>query len=270
MKKLIVALLLAITIAGFAKQTHALSLDDLLQEIKGLKQQVVELKEQLGAAVLKATTASPATMSTAATSVTAIKQTKDLNAPGLIRRWQDGGCQVYDGNAWIGTISLNQGDCVKVFPASSVTTNNIQITTNPSSAGVVVNQAPATTAPAVNVPVTQPTKASFTHNLKVGEKSEEVTMLQKLLAAAGYLSADNATGLYGKMTVAAVKAFQKDKGINDDGTVVGPKTQAAFGFNGTITATPFPGGSSLPCSVTNTTPQIKVISPNGLYKNSCR
>lgn len=64
--------------------------------------------------------------------------------------------------------------------------------------------------------------------LKSGmDKSDEVKKLQIFLISKGYLEADP-TGKYGAQTKAAVKKFQKEKGINGDGTLVGPATRAAI------------------------------------------
>lgn len=64
--------------------------------------------------------------------------------------------------------------------------------------------------------------------LKTGmTNSDEVKKLQLFLIAKGYLNADP-TGKYGPLTVKAVRKFQMEKGINGDGTLVGPATQAAI------------------------------------------
>ena len=67
--------------------------------------------------------------------------------------------------------------------------------------------------------------ASFNRILKKGMKGDDVRELQKLLNAAG----DNITvdGSFGSKTLAAVKDFQKRKGLTVDG-IVGEKTIAAL------------------------------------------
>ncbi len=59
-----------------------------------------------------------------------------------------------------------------------------------------------------------------------GDWGEEVTQIQVKLAALGY-AAGSADGEFGSMTTAAVKAFQKDRGLEADG-VVGPATYRAL------------------------------------------
>lgn len=64
---------------------------------------------------------------------------------------------------------------------------------------------------------------TFSNTLRFNTKSNDVVELQKTLISKGYLKAD-ATGYFGKLTFAAVKAFQKDKKIKSDG-VVGKDTK---------------------------------------------
>lgn len=84
-----------------------------------------------------------------------------------------------------------------------------------------------------NSPVIAPTEPPVDGNDKVvlptlrrGDKGEKVAYLQKLLMDRGYaLPKYGADGDYGKETEAAVKAFQRDWGLVQDG-VTGPKTWA--------------------------------------------
>jgi len=69
-------------------------------------------------------------------------------------------------------------------------------------------------------------KYVFTKPLKFGMTSNEVKELQIKLKELGYLTA-TPTGYYGNQTVAAVKKFQKAKGLEQLGTV-GPGTRAAL------------------------------------------
>ena len=71
------------------------------------------------------------------------------------------------------------------------------------------------------VPVDKPT-------LRKGSRGEYVTLLQTKLIQLGYdLSPYGADGSYGNKTVAAVKEFQKDRGLVADG-ICGPKTWTAI------------------------------------------
>jgi peptidoglycan hydrolase-like protein with peptidoglycan-binding domain len=64
--------------------------------------------------------------------------------------------------------------------------------------------------------------------LRQGNKGNEVEELQKLLMKHGYdLPRYGADGDFGNETLAAVKAFQADKGLEVDGAV-GPITWAAL------------------------------------------
>lgn len=76
---------------------------------------------------------------------------------------------------------------------------------------------------AVNAPViARPT-------VRKGNRGSAVETLQKLLMVAGYdLPKYGADGDFGSETLAAVKAFQKARGLEVDG-IVGPKTWAALG-----------------------------------------
>ncbi len=58
--------------------------------------------------------------------------------------------------------------------------------------------------------------------LKMGSKGDDVKKVQARLIVLGYLD-DKADGIFGKLTLAAVKAYQKDQEIKVDG-IVGPVT----------------------------------------------
>ena len=84
---------------------------------------------------------------------------------------------------------------------------------------------PVTPEPIPEVPVEEPTKKI---NMKKGDKGEEVKYVQILLIGMGYdLGKWGADGDFGAKTEAAVKQFQKSKGLKVDG-IVGPKTWAAL------------------------------------------
>lgn len=77
-------------------------------------------------------------------------------------------------------------------------------------------------------PGPEPTPGGDKPTLRKGSKGAYVVELQTALIALGYdLGSYGADGNYGKATEAAVKAFQKDRGLVVDG-VCGPKTWAAL------------------------------------------
>lgn len=68
---------------------------------------------------------------------------------------------------------------------------------------------------------------------KLGSSGSEVTAIQKALKERGLFTA-NVTGYYGTQTQAAVKKFQKQKGLKVDG-IAGPQTLNALGISaGTV------------------------------------
>lgn len=62
--------------------------------------------------------------------------------------------------------------------------------------------------------------------VKNGKRSQSVTILQRELAKLGY-AVGSADGICGAKTVAAIKAFQKDRGLSPDG-ICGKKTWEAL------------------------------------------
>lgn len=68
--------------------------------------------------------------------------------------------------------------------------------------------------------------SSLDLNLALGARGESVVQLQKRLKELGYFT-DEATGIYGPLTRAAVIAFQKASSLETVGSV-GPKTRAAL------------------------------------------
>lgn len=64
---------------------------------------------------------------------------------------------------------------------------------------------------------------------KLGSSGNEVTAIQKALKERGLFTAD-VTGYYGTQTQAAVRKFQKQKGLTVDG-IAGPATLSALGVS---------------------------------------
>jgi peptidoglycan hydrolase-like protein with peptidoglycan-binding domain len=102
--------------------------------------------------------------------------------------------------------------------------------------------------------------------LREGAKGEAVRALQNRLNALGY-NAGGADGAFGPKTEAAVKAFQKARGLTADG-VVGPKTWDKLGIKvsgGSGPSAPAPGGGRPVTGYVNGVPRQINLSgiPNG-------
>ncbi|MDO5415854.1 MAG: peptidoglycan-binding protein [Lachnospiraceae bacterium] len=54
--------------------------------------------------------------------------------------------------------------------------------------------------------------------LRLGDEGTSVSKVQNLLSKYGYLNSGNVTGYYGEVTENAVKSFQRENGLSDDGT----------------------------------------------------
>ena len=78
-------------------------------------------------------------------------------------------------------------------------------------------------------------EAESYQRLKKGSRGEAVKMLQTALKDKGYYTV-KVDGIYGKSTVNAVKAFQKDNGLETDG-IAGIKTQELLYQKGVAAAT---------------------------------
>ena len=125
-----------------------------------------------------------------------------------------------DGKAGAGTLSkLFAGD-VKTASSATVTKKPTE-TKKPTNKPVATTKKPATPTPNAYVRVTaRPDGEYFT--LEKGMMGTPVKELQKALKNAGYFKGD-VDGYYGDDTVDAVKKFQKDKGLKQDGKA-GPAT----------------------------------------------
>lgn len=83
-------------------------------------------------------------------------------------------------------------------------------------------------APAPPPPPPPVVSGDFKKLLTMGSRGDEVRMLQDKLKDLGFLATDiDSTGIFGKLTASAVKAFQKANGISAVG-FVGPGTRAAL------------------------------------------
>ncbi len=94
-------------------------------------------------------------------------------------------------------------------------------------------------------PTATPKPSSKYKTLKKGSKGSEVKKLQKKLKELGYFTG-NPAGNYGSLTVAAVKRFQKAKGLKQDGIATAALQEKLFSTGATAkpTATPKPGSST--------------------------
>ena len=66
-------------------------------------------------------------------------------------------------------------------------------------------------------PTPTPAPTIYYEVLSKGSKGDSVVQLQEALIKGGYLEEGSADGAYGNMTVDAVKAAQKDMGLEEDG-----------------------------------------------------
>lgn len=99
-----------------------------------------------------------------------------------------------------------------------------------------------------------------------GDKGEEVKRIQNRLIALGYsLPRYGADGSFGAETESAVKQFQSDHGLTDDG-LVGPKTKTDLDNATTRTNTSFP----LPSGHWYGTPSSNAKNHSGYYNTADR
>ncbi len=68
---------------------------------------------------------------------------------------------------------------------------------------------------------------NFAANIRFGQSGTDVTELQKVLIAGGYLHISAPTGWFGPLTLAAVKKYQAANGVPATG-FVGPLTRAVL------------------------------------------
>ncbi|MBI5732821.1 peptidoglycan-binding protein [Candidatus Jorgensenbacteria bacterium] len=82
---------------------------------------------------------------------------------------------------------------------------------------------------------------SFTRDLTVGSKGDDVNALQQVLIDGGYLKVAAPTGFFGPMTKAALAAWQSAAGVSPAAGYFGPKSRAAFAAAAPSYPTPTPG-----------------------------
>jgi hypothetical protein len=116
-----------------------------------------------------------------------------------------------------------------ISPMSATSTILVPIQT----AAVATTSSATTVSSATSaVPATSSTGTLFTQSLYYGIRTAQVTALQSLLAANGYMSSVYATGFFGSITLKAVETFQCDRAIACNGAagwgIVGPKTRTVL------------------------------------------
>ncbi len=122
------------------------------------------------------------------------------------------------------------------FGADAATIANVQASLNGQPTTPTAPSAPSTSS------------CTFTRDLTLGSKGDDVTCLQNALISNGYAIAAGATGYFGAQTQAAVMAWQKAAGVSPAAGYFGPKSRAAFGSSTTSTTnptTPAPAGTGL-------------------------
>ncbi len=112
--------------------------------------------------------------------------------------------------------------CSNKYGTSDAVVNVFVGTSTASGTGTlgVVSVPPVSENPPVHMMVT------FTRNLTMGSRGDDVKELQGLLIAKGYLGS-NATGYFGGLTKAALMKLQKERSLPQTG-FFGPMTRATF------------------------------------------
>lgn len=109
---------------------------------------------------------------------------------------------------------------------------------------------------------TPSTSVTFTRNLTVGSKGDDVSALQQILINGGFLNIAAPTGYFGSMTKAALAAWQSSKGIAPAVGYFGPISRAAISASAPISTTPpvvVPAGTDLAVSVASDSPSAMII-----------
>ncbi len=118
-----------------------------------------------------------------------------------------------------------------------------------------------TTLAAIAANPTALAQASIRPTLRLGSTGNAVSELQAMLVLLGYLE-DPVSGLYQLPTEAAVKAFQTDAGLTDDG-IVGPATWEKLLPNPSTELTP-PAVPETPTDGSETKPEDEADAPIAL------
>ncbi|WP_164018707.1 peptidoglycan-binding protein [Pyxidicoccus trucidator] len=196
-----------------------------------------------------------------ASSATALRQTASL-APPTLRSGSKGASVVTLQNK-LKAAGFNPGAADGAFgPKTEAAVKAFQRARGLTSDGVV---GPKTWS-ALNAPASS---GGSGPTLRPGARGEPVRALQSRLNTLGF-NAGTADGAFGPKTEAAVKAFQRAKGLTADG-VVGPKTWDKLGIkvSGPVTQGPGGGGKVVTGYVNGTPRNITVAAvPNGKVMRS--
>ena len=131
------------------------------------------------------------------------------------------------------------------FGASSATIANVNSALNGTSVTTTTTTNPS----------------SFTRDLTIGSKGDDVVALQTSLIAGGYSIPAGATGYFGAQTQAAVSAWQKAVGVSPTAGYFGAKSRAVFGGVSSSTTT-------TTSTTSTTTPVIGGVVKVGLSASS--
>jgi len=102
------------------------------------------------------------------------------------------------------------------------------------------------------------TSATFTKDLTLGSRGDEVSSLQGILISKGFLKISAPTGYFGAMTKAALASWQASVGISPASGYFGPITRA-FLASSLPTPTPTPTTTTSPSPTTTLTPGVEAI-----------
>jgi peptidoglycan L-alanyl-D-glutamate endopeptidase CwlK len=121
---------------------------------------------------------------------------------------------------------LSVAECLSLYRRGANKLNLVWAEASRRIMGRVVGAASTATVP-VNTQTDSTGITSSRPLLRLRARGEAVRALQEALAAAGFLLATGVDGIFGKKTLAAVKKFQRSKGLRADG-IVGPATWEAL------------------------------------------
>ena len=116
--------------------------------------------------------------------------------------------------------------CMPGFAFSTQTGQACPVTTTAIIPPTTVVTPPVVTTPVTTTTSTSASTAAFTKDLQFGDSGTDVTRLQKILIAKGYMKVA-ANGNFGPATQAALTAWQKASGISATG-YFGPLSRAAI------------------------------------------